>query len=134
MKYIRGALVACSIIFTYVLPIILFGYVIPYTHGTLSAGLTGAGYVMLAIVAIIIFSKIKKKVHTLPKTIFKGILLALFSISTWVLLGIGIDFVRMFVATLLNYWWKAFIFIIIGQFFTLLDHILFAKTQNEVAK
>lgn len=114
MKALKIILTVLSYILQYFMPIALFGYVVPYTHGEIGAGLTGAGIVALCIAIIILYSKIKEKIIANCNEMAKEIFRFLFYAAIWIILGIGIGKVMDFVNLLIKYWWVAFIFIILG--------------------
>lgn len=124
MKYWKYILLLFGFLFQYIMPIVVFGMVIPYTHGTMEAGITGAGIVALAIICIILCNKLKDTLKTQPKCTFRGIILSLFPIGIWCVLGIGVDKVAKFFFTLIDYWWFALIFIIIGRIFYIIEESL----------
>ncbi len=107
--------------FEIITPILLFGVVIPYTHGTLEKGLTGFGYLAIIIIAIIIGSKIKKGAEKLPKSLFRGIVLAIFPILGWVIVNIGSGYLTEFIINFGEYWDKTLVFVIIGRIFYIID-------------
>jgi O-antigen/teichoic acid export membrane protein len=115
MKALKIILTVLSYILQYFMPIALFGYVVPYYHGDVGAGLTGAGIVALCIAIIILYSKLKEKIKAHSEGITREIFLSIFHIAIWVILGIGINKVMEFVNLLIRYWWVAFIFIILGR-------------------
>lgn len=124
MKYWRYALLTFGFLFQYIMPIIVFGMVIPYTHGELEAGLTGAGIVALAIVILIIANKLKEVLKDQPKCWLRALILSIFPIAIWCVLGIGLDKVANFFLTLIDYWWFALTFIIIGRVFFIVEETL----------
>ena len=67
MKWLKYAFSILGFSFQYIIPIILFGGVIPYTHDGISAGLTKMGYIAIIVICIIIGKKIKEKL--LMKTV-----------------------------------------------------------------
>lgn len=121
MKYWRYILLLFGFLFQYILPIVVFGMVIPYTHGTIQSGLTGAGIVALAIICIILSNKLKNQLEKQPKGIVRGIILSAFSIGVWCVLGIGVDKVSQFFMTLVDYWWFALVFIVLGRIFLIIE-------------
>lgn len=118
MKIFRTALYVCGYICQYLMPIILFGFVVPYYRGTTGARATGAGIIALCLILAITYRKIEKKIDENCKGVWHGIFLSIFPIVIWIALGIGIQRVLNFVNTLVDYWWIAFIFIIIGRVLT----------------
>ena len=131
MKGMRIALALCSYICQYLMPIILFGFVVPYYHGSMGLGATGAGIVALCIALLLIYGKLKVKISDNCKGAWHGILLSIFPISIWVILGIGIGKVLSFVNMLVDYWWIAFIFIIIGRICAIVVDVLAEKEIND---
>ena len=124
MKYWRMLLLSMGFVFQVILPICIFGMVIPYTHGELKSGLTGAGIIALAVLVIVIFGKVKDVLKQQPKSWVRGLVLSLFPISVWCRLGIGIEKVAQFFLVLVEYWWLALIFIIIGRIFYIVEECL----------
>lgn len=127
MKYWRYALLSFGFLFQYIMPIVIFGMVIPYTHGSLSAGLTGSGIVALAIIILIVAGKLKDILKDQPKCWLRALILSAFPISIWCVLGIGLDKVANFFITLIDYWWFALIFIIVGRIFFIIEETLNGK-------
>jgi hypothetical protein len=124
MKYWRMLLLSMGFVFQVILPICIFGMVIPYTHGELKSGLTGAGIIALAVLVIVISGKVKDALKQQPKSWLRGLILSLFPISVWCILGIGIEKVSQFFLVLVEYWWLALIFIIIGRIFYIVEESL----------
>lgn len=124
MKYWRMLLLSMGFVFQVVLPICIFGMVIPYTHGSLKAGLTGSGIIALAVLVLVISGKVKDALKQQPKSWLRGLILSLFPITVWCILGIGIEKVADFFLVLVEYWWLALIFIIIGRVFYIVEESL----------
>ncbi len=112
---------ALGFTFQIILPIILFGLVVPYFHGTLEAGLTGFGYFALIILALVIGSKVKKGVENLPKSTFRGLVLSIFPLVGWCIVAIGADYLLKFSTAFVSFWNKTLIFVVIGRLFYLID-------------
>ena len=115
MKLVKTTLYVFAYIFQYLMPIVLFGFVVPYIRGNAGTGMTGAGIIALCLVISITYRKLEKKIDENIKGVWHGILLSIVPIIIWLALGIGIQRVLDFVNTLVDYWWIAFIFIIIGR-------------------
>lgn len=126
-KIKRLALPCAGFVFQYIIPIILFGNVIPFTHGAFKAGLTATGYLAIGLLAFIIVSKLKEWLHNKPKSLTRGILLSIFPVSIWAVVNIGIEAVYRFLASFVGYWHYIIIFIIIGRLFYIADEALTAK-------
>ena len=127
MKVYSNILSGIGFIFQYIIPIILFGNVIPYTHGSLSAGLTKMGYIAVAIIVIVICGKLKNKLHEAPKGLVRALLLSLFPIVYWVIAKIGINCILNLFASLARYWGYLIIFILIGRLFYVISEIIYDK-------
>jgi small-conductance mechanosensitive channel len=108
-------------VFQIVLPILLFGIVIPYTHGTLQSGLTGFGYFAAIVLVLVIGAKVKKSAEKLEKSLFRGIILAIFPLVGWVIIAFGAKYLAQFIESFIGFWDKTLFFIIIGRIFYLLD-------------
>lgn len=131
MKALRIILLILGFIFQIIMPIVIFGMVIPYYHGELGSGLTGAGIIALVVLAIILTNKLKTTLKEQPKSVFRGIILSIFPIAIWCVLGIGVDKVAHFFITLVDYWWTALIFIIIGRIFYIVEEALTDKAESK---
>ena len=107
--------------FEIIIPIALFGLVLPYFHGTLEEGLTGVGYLALIILALVIGVRVKKGAEKLPKNLFRGFILAIFPIVGWIIIFIGAKYLATFIASFIEYWRLAIWFIAIGRIFYIID-------------
>ena len=63
MKALRTVLYFLGYLFQYLMPIILFGIVVPYYRGTMNQGMTGAGLVALCLALFITYRKIERKIE-----------------------------------------------------------------------
>lgn len=120
MKLARILLYCAGYICQYIMPIVLFGIVVPYYHGTIAPGATGAGIVALCIILSITYRRLEEKIEKNLSGFWHGFILSIFPITIWIALGIGIYRVLEFFNTLANYWWTALIFIIIGRVCTII--------------
>ena len=132
MAKIKHLLLPClGFVIQYIVPIILFGNVIPYTRGTIEAGLTVMGYIAMGIIAFILIGKIKAYLLSKPKSLTRGIILSIFPVVAWLIVNIGISAVVNFLNSFLDYWHYTIIFIIIGRLFYILDEALTDKELKE---
>lgn len=99
----------------YLLPIIIFGDIVPYTKESVGRCLTGMGYVAIALVLYFIAKKFKEWLLQKPKSIKRALILSIFPIVWWVAIFIGLDFVSGFLQTFSNYWDKVILFIVLGR-------------------
>lgn len=103
--------------FQYILPLLFFGTVIPYTHDGIGAGLTKMGYIAVVLFLLICFKKLKEKLLSHPKSLKRGIVLSIFPIVLWLVINISVDYIVSFIADFSEYWDKVLIFILLGRLF-----------------
>lgn len=127
---INNLLIFLGFTCSYIVPIILFGEVIPYTRESLGAGLTKAGYIAVSIIIIIICKKIKEKIITLPKSLIRGLILSIFPILYWLVANIGVDYLVNFFSSVASYMDRIIVFIIIGRMFYCAEESLHGKELN----
>lgn len=99
----------------YLLPIILFGDVVPYTKEGLGRCLTGMGYIAVGLVLFFCFKKFKEWLLQRPKSIKRALILSIFPIVWWFAIFLGLDVLSAFVIKLSVYWDKVILFIILGR-------------------
>ena len=131
MKIYSYILSTIGFIFQYIIPIILFGNVIPYTHESLEAGLTVMGYIAIAIIIIIISGKLKDKLHGMKKGLVRALLLSLFPVSYWIIAKIGINYILNLFIALARYWGYLIIFIVIGRLLYIISELVFDNSEKE---
>ena len=127
MKKYATLLSIFGFLIQYIIPIVIFGDVIPYTHGQLAAGLTKAGWIALAIIVLIISRKLRDKLHECPKGLWRALALSIFPIVSWVIVLIGLRYLERFAHTVNMYWDKVIIFIIIGRLFYIVSETILEK-------
>ena len=127
MKKYATLLSIFGFLIQYIIPIVIFGDVIPYTHGQLAAGLTKAGWIALAIIVLIISRKLRDKLHECPKGLWRAIALSVFPIVSWVVVLIGLRYLEGFVHTVNQYWERVIIFIIMGRLFCVVSETILEK-------
>lgn len=127
MKVYSNILSVIGFIFQYVVPIFLFGNVIPYTHESLEAGLTVMGYLAIAIIVLILSGKLKNKLHEMPKGLVRALLLSLFPVAYWLIVKIGINYLLNLFVALAQYWGYIIIFILIGRLFYVISELIYDK-------
>lgn len=101
----------------YIVPIVLFGNVIPYTHDGIKAGLTGVGYIALAVLLFFLSKKLKEWILQQKKSVWRGLVLSIFPIVWWLIIFLCLGWLNRFLLTFAQYWDKVIIFIIIGRIF-----------------
>jgi hypothetical protein len=127
MKVYSNILSVIGFIFQYVVPIALFGNVIPYTHESLEAGLTVMGYLAIAIIVLILSGKLKNKLHEMHKGLVRALLLSLFPVAYWLIVKIGINYLLNLFVALAQYWGYIIIFILIGRLFYVISELIYDK-------
>lgn len=101
----------------YVIPILLFGDIVPFftTPEAISKCLTGMGYVAVALILFFAFKKIKEWILQKPKSIKRAIILSIPSIVWWAAILLGLHFVTEAIVKFANYWEYVIIFILLGR-------------------
>lgn len=115
MKWLIRTFYLLGFLAMYILPIILFGNVIPYTHDGVAAGLTGAGYIAACVVVFMISRKFSKWIHEQEKSLLRGLGLSIFPIIWWVVILLLGGWIGEFIGTFLQYWNRMIIFILLGR-------------------
>lgn len=127
MRIYSHILSGIGFIFQYIIPIVLFGNVIPYTHESLEAGLTVMGYLALVIFILIVSGKLKERLHDMHKGLVRALLLSLFPIAYWIIVKIGINSLLNLFMALAQYWGYIILFILIGRLFYVLSEIVYDR-------
>ena len=132
MKWLKLAFSALGFTFQYIIPLILFGGVIPYTHEGESAGFTKMGYIAIIAVLLIVGNKVKEFLIAQPKSIFRGVVLSLFPIAFWLVIQLALSWLVGFVGDIVNYWDRIILFIVIGRVFYITEEAMSAKESTNV--
>lgn len=131
MKWCKRLLLCLGFTFEYILPILLFGGVVPYTRDTVEAGLTKAGYIALALIALILIRKAKEKIITLPKSLARGAVLSLFPLIVWVVVNVGLSWCLSAIESLCLYWDRILLFVVLGRVFYIMEEALTERESKE---
>lgn len=131
MRIYSHILSVIGFIFQYIVPIVLFGNVIPYTHESLEAGLTVMGYIAIAVLILILSGKLKEKLQHMHKGLVRALLLSLFPIAYWLIVKIGINYLLSLFVALTQCWGYIIIFILIGRLFYILGEIVYDRSDND---
>jgi hypothetical protein len=101
----------------YILPIVIFGDIVPFTTTKEAVGrcLTGMGYIAIALALFFVLKKVKEWILQKPKSIKRALLLSVPPIVWWVAIFIGLDYLSSFMLTFANYWNKVILFILLGR-------------------
>lgn len=129
MKIWSYILSGIGFIFQYLVPIALFGNVIPYTHEAVEAGLTVMGYIAVTMLILIISGKLKDKLHHMHKGLVRALMLSLFPVAYWIIVKIGIDYLLNLFVALASYWGYIIIFILLGRFFYIISEMVYKEDE-----
>jgi hypothetical protein len=101
----------------YVVPILLFGDIVPFftTKEAIGKCLSGMGYVAVGLVLFFALKKIKEWILQKPKSIGRAIILSIPAIVWWVAIFLGLNFVTEAIVKFSNYWAYIIIFILLGR-------------------
>ena len=115
MKKLATLFSIVGFVIQYLLPIIIFGDVVPYTRGGATRCLTVLGYLAIALALYFVAKKLKEWILQKPKSLKRALILSLFPIMWWLAIMIGVDAVSAFVMKFAAYWDKVLIFILLGR-------------------
>jgi hypothetical protein len=99
----------------YLIPIILFGDIVPYTRENLGRCLTAMGYIAIGLLLFFCGKKFKEWLLQRPKSLKRALVLSIFPIVWWVAIMFGLDFLSDFMLKIANYWDKIILFILLGR-------------------
>jgi hypothetical protein len=152
MKAVKIILRILAFACTYIVPVLLLGVISPLVSGELGTtettktggiGLTGMGYIALAIAVVIVAFKLLTKVLKMKKGWVRALIISAYPIGIWLLVFLGIDYVRAIMLSISQYWIKVGIFIFIGRTLAIVEECLSETptekkveetTENEVKK
>lgn len=99
----------------YLIPIILFGDIVPYTRENLGRCLTAMGYIAIGLLLFFCGKKFKEWLLQRPKSIKRALVLSIFPVVWWLAIMFGLDFLSDFVMRIANFWDKIILFILLGR-------------------
>jgi hypothetical protein len=124
MKTIKIILRILAFTCSWIAPLLLLGVISPLTHGELGQGLTGLGYVALAGIAAVVAVKLFGKIYKMEKSWKRALIISAFPISIWLLVMLGIDYVKALLISVCDYWLYVGIFILIGRALAVVEECL----------
>ncbi len=139
MKAVKIILRILAFTCTYIVPVLLLGVISPLVTGELGPtettktggiGLTGMGYIALAIAVVIVAFKLLTKVLKMKKGWLRALIISAYPIGIWLLVFLGIDYVRAIMLSISQYWIKVGIFIFIGRTLAIVEECL-SETPTE---
>lgn len=134
VKWTGRIFLALGFIFQYIIPVVLFGGVIPYTHDGIAAGLTKMGYIAIAVIALILTHKLKEWLLGREKSLTRGLLLSVFPIVWWLIIFLALGWVEGFVVSLAAYWKRILLFIVLGRLFYTVSEAIYDADANGKSK
>lgn len=115
MKKLATLFQFVGFVIQYLVPVVIFGDIVPYTKESVGKCLTGMGYVAIALLLFFVAKKFKEWLLQKPKSIKRALILSVFPIVWWLAVMLGLDFISSFVLKFSNYWGSVIIFILIGR-------------------
>ena len=117
MKKLSNLFALLGFIIQYIVPVLLFGDIVPFVTNDVTMGkcLTGMGYIAIGLILFFALKKIKERILQKPKSIKRAILLSIPSIVWWVAIFLGLEYLMSFMMTFADFWDKVIIFIILGR-------------------
>lgn len=117
-----------SFIFEAVLPVLLFGNILPYTHEGKEAGLTKIGYIAAATLTVLLAIKLVKCIDK-TRMFRRQVIISAILIVVWMVLGHGLVYIADILNGICLYWGRITLFLLIGQLLKLV-----AVKMQEVEK
>lgn len=131
MKAIKITLRILSFTATFIIPIVLLGVISPLVHGQLGSGLTGLGYIAVALAIVVTAFKLLGKILKMEKGWKRALIISAFSLSLWLVIWLGIDYVQVLILSISQYWLKVGLFLALGQALSVLEQCLHEPPKNE---
>lgn len=113
----------------YLVPVLLFGDLIPFTTTKEAVGkcLTGAGYIAVALILFFVMKKLKEWVLQKPKSLKRALVLSIPDILWWLAIYLGLDFTTDFLLKFSKYWGSVIIFILLGRGCYMISEALYSE-------
>ena len=131
IKVLKVALRVLAFACTFVMPILLLGVISPLVHGELGKGLTGLGYIAVALAIVVIAFKLMTKILKMKKSWKRALIISAFPIGIWVVLFLGIDYVQALLNSICDYWLKVGIFIFVGRGLAIAEECIHESEETE---
>ncbi len=129
MKKLAKLFEVLGFVIQYLVPIFLFGDIIPFTttKDVVKGCLTGMGYIAIALALFFVMKKVKEWVLQKPKSLKRAIVLSIPDILWWGAIYIGLDFTTDFMLKISRYWSGVIIFILLGRGCAMISEALSAE-------
>lgn len=131
MKWIIRALYVFGFVFEYVIPILLFGLVLPLVHGKINEGLTLVGVIALCVLGVIFLVKARDRVKQWEKGLVRAAVLSAFKMVPLLVFALLMNWLLPFIVELRAYLWRIIFPFTIGCFLDMLAEYLEAKEAKE---
>ena len=117
MKKLANLFAFLGFAIQYVVPILLFGDIVPFitTKEAVGKCLTGMGYVAVALVLSFALKKVKEWILMKPKSIKRAIILSIPAVVWWGAIFLGLNFITDAIVKFTSYWEYVIIFILLGR-------------------
>ena len=134
MKAVKIILRILAFVCSFIVPILLLGVISPLVHGELGEGLTGLGYIALALIIVVVAFKLFGKIYKMEKGWKRALLISIFPIALWLVIYLGIDYIQAILISVCDYWLKVGIFIFIGRTLSIIEECLPEETLPKETK
>lgn len=131
MKWAVRILYLLGFTFSYTIPFILFGSVVPYTKEGIGHSLTTCGILALCIFAFIVIGKLKERIREWKKGAVRALVLLVIKAVPVVLITIFMYWLKPFIASLMDYWFDMIFVIPIGWCFDIAAEIIESNIAEE---
>lgn len=115
MKKLATLFQFVGFVIQYLVPVVIFGDIVPYTKESVGKCLTGMGYIAIALLLFFVAKKFKEWLLQKPKSIKRALILSVFPIVWWAAIMLGVNFISSFVLKFSHYWGSVIIFILLGR-------------------
>ena len=115
MKKLATLFNLVGFVIQYLVPVIIFGDIVPYTKESVGKCLTGMGYIAIALILLFVAKKFKEWLLQKPKSIKRALILSVFPVVLWLAVMLGLDFLSAFIMKISAYWDKVIVFILLGR-------------------
>lgn len=130
MKKLSTLFQFVGFIVQYIIPIVLFGDIVPYTKEGIGKCLSGMGYVAVGLALYFLIKKLKEWILQKPKSLKRALILSVFPIVIWLAVMLGLDFLSAFILKLSNYWDKVILFIVLGRVCYTISEVLYQSAEE----
>lgn len=134
MKKLSTFLSCVGFVIQYLVPIAMFGDIVPYTQESVGKCLTGMGYVAIGLVLFFAYKKFNGWLLQKPKSIKRAILLCIPAFVVWLAVDLGINAIITFLLTFAKYWSEILIFIILGSLCKILSEAVVSGEETKKQK